>query len=192
MSRPWCLAFVVVLGMVAPGCGGKSCPPPVAPTTSSDPAVARIMEHEAATCACTDLACAAAARKDLDRWTEGNQEAMRQAVTDPTREMQLDVHHGRAEACRQELYDAATPEQRLAAGDATDRAVAKFGELTDRVCACKDLACAEHVMKEISEMDEPEGKPTREQMEQVMKYAEQMAACQRRLMGDETPDASTP
>ena len=189
MSRWWCVTMLAVLAGAASGCGDKACPP-VAPTTSSDPAVARLVEHERTSCACQDLACASAARKDLAAWSEANEDALRAAVSDPVREMQVQVHDEAAKTCWQKLYDTATPEQRTAAGGDTDQVLVEFQALADRLCDCKDMACAEKVMQEMAAMKEPEGKPTREQMEQAMKIAEGMAECQRRLLEAEGPPPS--
>lgn len=181
MSRWWCVTMLAALA-AASGCGGKTCPP-AAPTTSSDPAVARMMEHERATCACTTLVCAGEARASLATWSEGNEDVLEAAIEDTSREMQLDVHRGRADACREKLYDAATPEERLAASDPIDRAIEQFARLTTEACACKDRACAEQVMRKMGELDQPATKPSQEQIARVMQLAEEFTRCQSKLMG---------
>lgn len=81
--------------------------------------------------------------------------------------------------------------------DPVDRTLRTMSRAADRVCACKDTACAEVAMKALSNMKAPTGKPTRAQMERAMKLAERMAECQKTLItgdlpatlpGDDDPD----
>ncbi len=72
-------------------------------------------------------------------------------------------------------------------GGGADAAIAKMGKMADKLCACKDMKCAEGVMKEMSSMKEPSGKPSKAQMEKAMKIAEKMAECQKKLMTADMP-----
>ena len=72
-------------------------------------------------------------------------------------------------------------------GGGADAAIAKMGKMADKLCACKDMKCAEGVMKEMSSMKEPSGKPSKAQMEKAMKIAEKMAECQKKLMTAAAP-----
>jgi hypothetical protein len=72
-------------------------------------------------------------------------------------------------------------------GGGADAAIAKMGKMADKLCACKDMKCAEGVMKEMSSMKEPSGKPSKAQMEKAMKIAEKMAECQKKLMQADMP-----
>lgn len=77
-------------------------------------------------------------------------------------------------------------------GGGADAAIAKMGKMADKLCACKDMKCAEGVMKEMSSMKEPSGKPSKAQMEKAMKIAEKMAECQKKLMQADMPTPPTP
>jgi hypothetical protein len=66
---------------------------------------------------------------------------------------------------------------------AADEAIDLMGVLADKLCACKDRECGERVMQEMSNMKEPSGRPTREQLDRAMAIAERMSACQQKLMG---------
>jgi hypothetical protein len=77
-------------------------------------------------------------------------------------------------------------------GGGADAAIAKMGKMADKLCACKDMKCAEGVMKEMSSMKEPSGKPSKAQMEKAMKIAEKMAECQKKLMQADMPPPPPP
>ena len=78
-------------------------------------------------------------------------------------------------------------------GGGADAAIAKMGKMADKLCKCTDMKCAEGVMKEMSSMKEPSGKPSKAQMEKAMKIAEKMAECQKKLMtADMPPPAPMP
>ncbi|HVV83119.1 MAG TPA: hypothetical protein VHE35_08560 [Kofleriaceae bacterium] len=72
-------------------------------------------------------------------------------------------------------------------GSGADAAIAKMGKMADKLCACKDMKCAEGVMKEMSAVKEPSGKPSKAQMDKAMKIAEKMADCQKKLMAADMP-----
>ena len=72
-------------------------------------------------------------------------------------------------------------------GGGADDAISRMDRMADDLCRCVDLPCAENVMKEMSSMREPSGKPSKAQMERAMKIAERMADCQKRLMRDNMP-----
>ena len=74
-------------------------------------------------------------------------------------------------------------------GSSADAAIAKMGKMADKLCACKDSKCAEAVMKEMSGMKDPGGKPSKSQMEKAMKIAGQMAECQKKIMMADMPAA---
>ena len=146
---------------------------------------------ERAACACKTVACATAADRELAAWTEVYREDVARAVADTTREAQIDVHRGRADACRQALLEHASPAELDAVEpvpeDRADAAIAKMGRLGDKLCACRDMTCAEGVMKEMASMKEPSGQPSRAQMDKAMKIAEKMADCQKRLVAADVP-----
>ncbi len=73
-----------------------------------------------------------------------------------------------------------------------DGIIGHMGKLTDKLCACGDMACAEGVMKEMSTLKEPPEKPTKPQMEKAMALAQKMAECQKRLMTAAPPAPSIP
>lgn len=77
-------------------------------------------------------------------------------------------------------------------GGGADAAIAKMGKMADELCACKDMPCAEGVMKKMSSMKEPSGKPSKGQMEKAMKIAEKMADCQKKLMQANMPPPPPP
>ena len=77
-------------------------------------------------------------------------------------------------------------------GGGADAAIAKMGKMADELCACKDMPCAEGVMKKMSSMKEPSGKPSKAQMEKAMKIAEKMADCQKKLMQANMPPPPPP
>lgn len=80
--------------------------------------------------------------------------------------------------CLMEAADA----QAIQSCDDTETAIGRMSEAADRLCACADMTCAEGVMRELMAMQEPAGKPTKQQMERAIAIAERMAACQRALM----------
>ncbi len=187
MMRPW---SIVMVSVALAGCGGSSACPPTTPvaSTSSDPAVARIIEHERLTCECKALACAVAAQGEMKAWFEGHPTEVAAAMTDPVREMQIDHHGGRAQACRTALYDGATEAERLTADPVRSEfaeVLRMVGAVADQLCACKDLACAEAAMKPLSGMKDPGGKPTDAEMAQAQKLAERMMGCQQKLVASE-------
>ena len=55
----------------------------------------------------------------------------------------------------------------------------------DRLCACKDLTCANAVMEGFASMKEPSTKPTDAEMKRAMAAAERMAACHATLLSAE-------
>lgn len=186
MIRSITIALALVAGVTALAACGGSCPTPAAPSTSSDPSVAQMMDYERATCACKDLGCAVTARTTWRTWSKAHHDELAQAMTESTREMQLDAHRGRAEACWKARYDAGSEAERQAADEADEgsvtAAIAAMTKLSDRLCACKDMACAEQVMKDMSALDEPTAKPTPEEIERAMAIAQKMADCQKKLM----------
>ena len=72
-------------------------------------------------------------------------------------------------------------------GGGADAELAKMGKLTDKLCACKEMKCAEGVMKEMSSMKESKSKPSKAQMDKAMKLATRMAECQQKLMAADMP-----
>ncbi len=64
-----------------------------------------------------------------------------------------------------------------------------MGELRDKACACKDLACVEKVEKELLDwaMKNMEMmkdmKPTKEQDERAEKLSDEMRACRQKVEG---------
>ena len=158
---------------------------------SSDPVVARMIAAERAACACKTVACATAADRELAAWTNVYREDVARAVADTTREAQIDVHRGRADACRRALVERASPAEldalEVLPEDGADAAITKMGRIADKLCACRDMKCAEVVMREMSALKEPTSKPSKAQMENAMRIAEKMAACQKALMNADAP-----
>ena len=185
MPRLACALFALVM---AAGCGGKgSCPTaPAAPVASTDPVAVKVAAYEESMCACKTAACAEALSADVEAWTNEHGNELKAAFADPLRSAQLEPHIDHATSCKSAL---AGGDPGLA-GDGPDDgpgytaevAIAKMGRMADDLCACKDMACAEQVMKKMSSMKEPAGKPTRAEMEKAMKIAEKMAECQKKLM----------
>lgn len=73
-----------------------------------------------------------------------------------------------------------------------DAIIGQMGALTDKLCACGDVPCAEAVMKEMTTLKEPPEKPSDAQMKKAMALAEKMAGCQKRLMAAAPPTPPTP
>lgn len=186
MSRiAWCALVLATTGGLVAGCDKGDAPG----ATSSDPVVARLITAERTTCACKTLTCATAADREMMAWADVYREDIERAVAEPTREAQIDLHRGRADACRRALKERATGAELAAIepGGGADAAIRSMGRLADKLCACRDMSCAEGVMREMSSMKEPSGKPSKAQMDKAMKIAEQMAECQKRLMTADAP-----
>ena len=77
-------------------------------------------------------------------------------------------------------------------GQGADQVIGRMVRMADQLCACKDMACAEGVMKKMSSIKEPSGKPSKAQFEQAMKIAEKMAGCQKKIMEAEMPAPPSP
>jgi len=180
MSRnAWALGLIAFACTVGGACG-KGIVAGGGGGASSDPVVARMIAAEREACACTTLTCATAAERELSAWLEVHRDDVARAVAEPTREAQIDLHRGRADACRRALYDNASTTERAAAEpeDAADAAIALMGRLADKLCACSDMKCAQGVTKEMSSIEDPGGKPTEEQMDRARKIAVQIGECQ--------------
>jgi hypothetical protein len=76
------------------------------------------------------------------------------------------------------------------ASDPGDAALAKLAEFKDQICACKDKACADAVMKGMMEWGEEferthsNLKPTKEQEARADAISSEMTPCMQRLMND--------
>ena len=74
--------------------------------------------------------------------------------------------------------------------DPGDAALAKLAEFKDQICACKDKACADAVMKGMMEWGEEFEKthaglkPTAEQEARADAISSEMTPCMQRLMSD--------
>ncbi|HVV85037.1 MAG TPA: peptidylprolyl isomerase [Kofleriaceae bacterium] len=193
------VSAVVAVVAAAAACGGNG-PAPGQPggggpmTTSSDPVVARYLAHEQAICACADLACATPLRSSMTAWAGDHRAAIAESIADPSREAQLDVHRGRADACWDRLYGAASERDRQAADDAQvstpDGAIAAMERYGDAMCACKDRACAEPVAKQVRRLRSPVGDMTPEQVERAMSAGDRLSRCQERVLPGEEADAA--
>ena len=79
------------------------------------------------------------------------------------------------------------------ANDPGDAAIAKLAEFKDQICACKDKACGDSVMKGMMEWSEefdrtsPGLKPTKEQEDRANAISSEMTPCMQRLMNDGSP-----
>jgi hypothetical protein len=68
-----------------------------------------------------------------------------------------------------------------------EAALKQLDDSANRLCACKDLTCAEKVMQDLATLKEPAGKPSQDDMNRAMAIAERMAACQAKLHGQPAP-----
>jgi hypothetical protein len=74
-----------------------------------------------------------------------------------------------------------------------EEAMAKMGELKDKMCKCTDAKCAQAVSDELTKWGQEEAaqhedeKPTEEQMKQAQQIGEAMANCMMKAMGGDTP-----
>lgn len=79
-----------------------------------------------------------------------------------------------------------------------DDALNKMEDYKKQVCACKDMACAEKVSKEMETyMDEMQKKhkdvkPSKEQDERADKIGDEMEACMNKLTGTAEPAKEEP
>ena len=156
-------------------------------------------------CKCRDRACGERVMKQMS--------SMKEPDAQPTKEQmeRAMMIAERMATCQKKLMTADAPPTGSGTGTADDAdddaagddgadgaspgaepAIRKMGELADRLCDCKDMPCAEGVMKEMSAMKDPGGKPTKEQMERAMTIAERMAGCHQKLAGAEAPPAPPP
>jgi peptidyl-prolyl cis-trans isomerase A (cyclophilin A) len=191
MPRLACALFALVMSA---GCGGKATCPPAAPTppvpeASTDPVTVRVKEYEAAMCACKTATCGADVEAGIEAWAEEHQDELKAAFADRLRSAQLEGYVDRGSACK----DALPPGGEASPGPTdADAVIAAFRRLTDEMCGCKDQACAERVLTEMKDLRDPGDTPTEAQMQEAMKIAEKMSACQKALMPDEDPPAPDP
>ena len=73
------------------------------------------------------------------------------------------------------------------ASDPNELLLARFAALTDAMCACKDVACAEGVIAELTATDDPGTQPTKPQIARAAQLAEQMAECHKALIVADAP-----
>lgn len=90
------------------------------------------------------------------------------------------------------LTVVATRGRGVATWSPAEPALAAMATLVDELCACHDLQCAGHVLKQMSAMKDPGGKPTQAQMDAARALAERMVACHEKLIARPLPPSSPP
>lgn len=75
----------------------------------------------------------------------------------------------------------ATPSTPPAPGDA-EAILAAFERVTNRVCACKDMACVDGAINELANLAQSDAKPDEAQMQRAQALAERLTACQAKLL----------
>jgi cyclophilin family peptidyl-prolyl cis-trans isomerase len=194
----------IVLALAA-ACGGRgarragaaAAPAPSGPV---DPIAAKVLEYEAAVCACESQACAEKLQQGVNDWAAEHADELRRAFGDKIRAARLEPHVDRIAACTGALAGREDDDEDDDGGGGSgasgrgsaDQTIALMGQMADDLCACKDMACAESVMKAMSSLKEPAGKPSKAQMEKAMRLAEKMADCQRALMAANAPAPPDP
>ena len=172
MSR---LAVLAALSLLA----ACKSPPPTQPAPEPDPAAAaavvKLEELQARACACTDVACTGAVAVERATFFESQ--------------------HGLyvLTAAQRTAADAANAGYRTCAArqpetTESDRALAEFRALTDRMCACKDKACAEAVVEELGPMGEryKDTKVDESAMKEAAALTERLTQCMTKAL-DATP-----
>jgi hypothetical protein len=173
------------------GCGASTPPPSTPPsnTPAADAAGDTVIDHLRAyrddMCACADAACTREVDRDMSKWHDRHRK-------------ELEGHHA-ATAAEHQLEDQLTSCQTKAkaAGPGTrDKMSAMLAEYTDKVCACKDTACAQQVSEEMQkwasenpdDTEEISSKPTPEQEEQIKRITE----CMTKLYSANPPSPPSP
>ena len=72
-------------------------------------------------------------------------------------------------------------------GNSADAVIAKMGKVADTLCKCKDAPCVEGVMKQMADIKGPGEKASKAQMAKLMKIANKMAECQKKIMSTAVP-----
>ena len=90
------------------------------------------------------------------------------------------------------LTVVATRGRGVATWSPAESALAAMTTLVDELCACHDLQCAGPVMKQMSAMKDPGGKPTPAQLAEARALAERMGACHKALLALPRPSPSPP
>ncbi|MEQ1735880.1 MAG: serine/threonine-protein kinase [Rhodoglobus sp.] len=78
--------------------------------------------------------------------------------------------------------------------NSTGATLAKFDKITDELCACRDMACAEGVMRKLNDLKSPKdsSKMSKAEVERAMKIAARMTECQLKLANDAMPPPPSP
>jgi peptidyl-prolyl cis-trans isomerase A (cyclophilin A) len=175
-------------------CGGRTCPPTTAATTSpdaevaTDPVVARAIAYADATCACTTEACVEEAQDELKAWSGEHGDQVDAAFADPLRGPRLAAHGDRAAACQAKL----TASTSATASPAIDRTIDQLDQLTDELCACADRACADAVVARAAKLEEPPGDPTPAQRERIDGIGQRLLGCRDKLAAATPPPPPPP
>ena len=83
-------------------------------------------------------------------------------------------------------------------GNVGDEAIAKMESAKKQICACKDKACAEKVGEDMrkwmdsKEKDNKDFKPSKAQMEKIMKVTSEIEACMDKLKEADKPAGDAP
>lgn len=138
-------------------------------------------------CACKDRACAEAVSMRMKTLVTGKMATMKQEER-MAFAMKLQKEHAtdmkRAEECAKR-FASATDGKTTPTGSGLGAAGMKqVSQFADKVCACKDNACAQGVMQQMMAwgMKNKGLKPTPEEMQKMMPIQKRMGECYKKLM----------
>jgi hypothetical protein len=158
------LGFVIVAACNKSAAKGPVAPVEEGPDPAAAAALVKLEEFRGQGCECKDVQCSLAVAGERNAWLVAEHgkykfTAEQQAAADET-------NAAYATCVKQNPTESEQAMQALRA-------------LRDRVCACKDKACAEKVMEDLMEMAEKykDFEPEQDQLEEATRMGQELTTC---------------